>query len=417
MSANETIDAEVTSVRPHRDRLRFADAVVLWSEAEWEQLTLCQDAISQDDPSCGRTAALLASAHARLGHERDAQHCIDLAKRLGVDHPFLIDIMMATAHLMLARIAAFAGDAERRDTHYKLASAAAQFPSSLVGIFPAMRLAVRDLSACGLMTDAADVMAAHIGDISSRATVETEAQIAVVKSEVGLLRQQLFLAQTRGQFSSNTSGAVPDRNAIGQMSVSQLGQDLWVLERTNFKRGGFFVEFGATDGVSLSNTYLLEREFGWRGLLAEPHPAYFAQLQRNRTSTMASVCIGQRTGDEVEFVLADEFSGMLRHLDHDSNASRRGAYAKFAENILTLKTISLDEFLETHNAPKDIDYISVDTEGSELEILSSFPFDKWNVRNWTIEHNFAADRDGIFELMKSHGYQRREADWDDWYFR
>jgi hypothetical protein len=77
----------------------------------------------------------------------------------------------------------------------------------------------------------------------------------------------------------------------------------------------------------------------------------------------------------------------------------------------------LDDFLHRHKAPLDIDYISVDTEGSELEILSSFPFDQWNVRLFTIEHNFMPQREKILELLQKHGYSRIEREWDDWYFR
>lgn len=57
---------------------------------------------------------------------------------------------------------------------------------------------------------------------------------------------------------------------ILEKSRSQLRQDLFVLTELNFKQNGYFVEFGATNGVDLSNTYLLEKEFNWSGILAEP---------------------------------------------------------------------------------------------------------------------------------------------------
>jgi hypothetical protein len=87
------------------------------------------------------------------------------------------------------------------------------------------------------------------------------------------------------------------------LSPSQLGQDLCVLEQTNYKKGGF-VEFGATDGVLLSNSYLLEKEFGWQGLCAEHNPKYFKQLQKNRNCTVNEACIAGETGKVVEFVTA-----------------------------------------------------------------------------------------------------------------
>ena len=74
-------------------------------------------------------------------------------------------------------------------------------------------------------------------------------------------------------------------------SFAQLHQDLWVLHETRHKRNGYFVEFGATDGVNLSNTCLLEREFGWRGILAEPNPAWHAALRQNRKADIDLRCV------------------------------------------------------------------------------------------------------------------------------
>ena len=64
---------------------------------------------------------------------------------------------------------------------------------------------------------------------------------------------------------------------------SQLGQDLFALYSLSWKRGGFFVEFGATNGVDLSNTYLLEKDFDLIGILAEPVAVWHAELTRNRS--------------------------------------------------------------------------------------------------------------------------------------
>ncbi len=57
---------------------------------------------------------------------------------------------------------------------------------------------------------------------------------------------------------------------LNQMNFtkSQMYQDLFVLAECNFRRKGFFVEFGATNGLDLSNTYLMEKNFGWEGILA-----------------------------------------------------------------------------------------------------------------------------------------------------
>jgi len=80
-------------------------------------------------------------------------------------------------------------------------------------------------------------------------------------------------------------------------------------------------------------------------------------------------------------------------------------------------TESLDDLLNRLKAPREIDYLSVDTEGSEYEILLTFPFDRWNVRLLTVEHNFSDTRTKLRFLLESHGYKCTEAQWDDWYER
>jgi hypothetical protein len=84
-----------------------------------------------------------------------------------------------------------------------------------------------------------------------------------------------------------------------------------------------------------------------------------------------------------------------------------------------VETITLGDLLETHAAPRIIDYLSIDTEGSEFEILSNFDFEKRLIRCITCEHNFTANRDKIFKLLSSKGYKRKFvefSDCDDWYF-
>jgi len=204
---------------------------------------------------------------------------------------------------------------------------------------------------------------------------------------------------------------------VRKSSASQLGQDIWVLEQTNYKRNGFFVEFGATNGISLSNSWLLEKMFGWSGICAEPNPLFFQQLEENRKCIVSSNCIGKETGDKVEFVLADAYGGMTKHANSDFHFDKRNAYAVTENNVVTFETVSLHDFLLKYNAPKYIDYLSIDTEGSEFEILEHFPFEEWDIQYITVEHNFTDQRNKIFSLLKENGYARIEAQWDDWYYK
>jgi FkbM family methyltransferase len=198
-------------------------------------------------------------------------------------------------------------------------------------------------------------------------------------------------------------------------SYAQIRQDLWVLHEMRRKRGGYFVEFGATDGVDCSNTYLLERDFNWRGILAEPNPAWHAELKRNRSASIDLRCVFSASGERVKFIAA-KYPELGTILGFESSDGHRGARSE--HSIIEVETITLNDLLEQHGAPRDIDYVSVDTEGSELEILERFDFSRWNVMLWSVEHNMTKQKQGLDRLMKAHGYERRYPSYssvDAWY--
>lgn len=196
-------------------------------------------------------------------------------------------------------------------------------------------------------------------------------------------------------------------------SRSQLRQDLFALTQTDFKRGGFFVEFGATDGVELNNTWLLENDFGWRGILAEPAQGWQKDLADNRNCTIETRCVWKTTGDTLKFTEAPrgENSGISSFVK-PSRKMRGTSY--------DVSTISLNDLLAEHDAPSVIDYVSIDTEGSEFDILNAVDFDRWSFRVMTVEHNFAPQRADIHKLLTSKGYVRVLEDisrFDDWYIK
>lgn len=201
----------------------------------------------------------------------------------------------------------------------------------------------------------------------------------------------------------------------GNRSKSQIFQDLWVLHETNEQRGGFFVEFGATDGVSLSNTYLLEQEYGWSGILAEPNPVWHAKLRENRKAAISDACVAARDGETVTFLATDqpELGTMVAFAPADTHSDARRAAKR-----IDVTTLSLTSLLSTHNAPKRIDFMSIDTEGSEYDILSAFDFSAYDVRLFAIEHNGTEAEGKLDALMAKHGYERRfrALSWfDGWY--
>lgn len=224
----------------------------------------------------------------------------------------------------------------------------------------------------------------------------------------------------QGEKAANL-GMIPDerlRDALALLphSQSQLNQDLFVLHRLGWKRGGYFVEFGATDGKTLSNTWLLETRFGWTGVLAEPAQVWRQALQASgRTARLEFDCVWSASGETLTFNETDwaELSTIAAFEGADSHV--RTAARRYA-----VDTVSLVDLLDRHEAPAIVDYLSIDTEGSEYEILAAFDFARYEFRCITVEHNFSDKREAIRSLLVGHGYQRvHEAlsQFDDWYVR
>lgn len=234
---------------------------------------------------------------------------------------------------------------------------------------------------------------------------------ALKKKGLRIVREDKFnRQQAQVEFSDRVF-----RNATG--SRSQLFQDLFVLSETNGKEDGFFVEFGATNGVDLSNTYLLEKRYGWTGILAEPARYWGEQLRKNRNVTIDFRCVWSESGKKLEFNETEsrELSTIDVFSSRDAHAGRRESGLRYY-----IETVSLLDLLKQNNAPQVIDYLSIDTEGSELDILSAFDFSKYDIKIITCEHNYTSDREKIHLLLTANGYQRKYTDlsfFDDWYVR
>jgi FkbM family methyltransferase len=199
-------------------------------------------------------------------------------------------------------------------------------------------------------------------------------------------------------------------------SKSQILQDLFVLIKLDFLKKGFFVEFGSTDGVSLSNTYLLENRYEWNGILVEPSKKFHKKLNENRKCIIDKRCVYSKSGELVMFneVEIGELSTIDSYSSEDGHSKNRKKGIKYE-----VETVSLLDLLIENDSPKVIEYLSIDTEGSEYEILNSFDFSKFKFKIITVEHNYINDkRDLINKLLEKNGYKRvyeNLSKWDDWY--
>ncbi|WP_448871322.1 FkbM family methyltransferase [Desulfobulbus propionicus] len=413
-----TAQQELNAVIPYDENL-LERSRTQWQFGDWPSLAQLNRDTLQHHPDRAKLALLAAAGRLQTGQNAEARQFVRLAQDWGVSKKLISQILIAGVHNNIGRAYMAKGEDKVALNHFEDAIRLVQ-PNAVRRLVGEAR-AVREAVQLGLLPQAAQLMDIQLKD-TKNCNGQEQARIKILETEIELLHHELSLAQQRQQLFaykaaesvSNPIGSEAWKKQLQKKSVSQLGQDLWVLEKTDYKRGGFFVEFGATDGVLLSNTWLLEKEFGWQGICAEPNPKFFEQLKQNRHCIVSNQYIGRETGQIVDFILAGAYGGSREFSGSDSHEKKRTAYAT-AGQLTTFITISLDDFLEQHEAPHDIDYISIDTEGSEYDLLSTFPFEKWNIRFFTIEHNHSAQRENIFNLLQNHGYLRTECEWDDWY--
>ena len=205
--------------------------------------------------------------------------------------------------------------------------------------------------------------------------------------------------------------------AVQAGSKSQMRQDIFVLSTLGFKRDGFFVDFGATDGVHWNNSYLMETEFGWRGICAEPARCWHERLSANRTARIVKKCVWTKSGELLDFdeTAAPEISTISSFAGFDYMSDHRKI-----KKTYKVETVSLNDMLSDSDAPHLMDYLSIDTEGSELEILKGLDHERYSFRVITCEHNYTSLREEIIEFLETKGYVRRFPElslYDDWFVK
>jgi hypothetical protein len=200
-------------------------------------------------------------------------------------------------------------------------------------------------------------------------------------------------------------------------SRSQILQDLWVAYELNSRRNGFFVEFGGADGIKDSNSYYLETELGWRGIVAEPGRIWRPAIYYNRNCYVDDRCVWTESGKTLTF----NQPPIAVHSTIDAySAADSLAHTREQGLRYEVQTISLNDLLGHWEAPRRIEYMSIDTEGSELDILSRFDFARYDVRLLTVEHNHSDKRQPLYDLLTSKGYRRKFEHLsavDDWYVK
>ena len=150
-----------------------------------------------------------------------------------------------------------------------------------------------------------------------------------------------------------------------------------------------------------SNTWLLE-ENGWTGIAIDANPlGHLFEGKRSRTRFFQAL-LWSAEGEELSFssMEGSAFDGVEHTL-----GLHKGAHAKGGAALQTMKTRTLASVLDEAGAPEELDFVSLDVEGAELEVLAAFPFERYRMRVLSVEHNHEEPKRGdIAKLLQSHGY-------------
>ena len=200
------------------------------------------------------------------------------------------------------------------------------------------------------------------------------------------------------------------------MYNSQIGQDKFIDEYFDKKEGLTFLDIGAHDGVSISNTFFLEKERKWKGICVEAQPSEFQKLKSNRDCTCVNVAVSDYNG-ETDFIYVEGYANMLSGISDDYNLSHmqriRNEVSTYGGAINTIKVPvrTLQSILDEHNT-HEIDFCSIDTEGSEFNIIKSIDFDKTEIKVFIIENNYGEKTIEEFLVEKGY-YLYKKIEWDD----
>ncbi|WP_159817670.1 FkbM family methyltransferase [Cyanobium sp. Copco_Reservoir_LC18] len=197
--------------------------------------------------------------------------------------------------------------------------------------------------------------------------------------------------------------------------VSQLGQDKLVAGLLDFRKGGFFIELGCGNGTIISNTYSLEHFFDWRGLLVEPSPGFCQDMRHSRRSRIVERAITPHNDNQsLTLITGNVYGSCIESSQADSHAEFLAA-CKALDLTHEVQSISVESLCREYDVPADFEYLSLDIEGGEYEIIKAWPFSQHRPMMLSVEHNFGPTRYDIREFLHRNGYACFGLEWDDFF--
>jgi FkbM family methyltransferase len=185
----------------------------------------------------------------------------------------------------------------------------------------------------------------------------------------------------------------------------QFGEPQYLDTYFNSKTNGVAVEVGADDGVSGSNTCFFERYRNWNCLCIEPVPEKYNICKQSRKNAI-NCCAGKET-TTAEFsivTLGNNNTSAISSLAVDERLI--DSHKHLIEKIekISVNVLKLTDILDNCNFPRKIDFISIDTENTEIDVLHGFDLNKYDVKVLLIENNF--NESLHYDYIKQFGYKK-----------
>jgi FkbM family methyltransferase len=183
---------------------------------------------------------------------------------------------------------------------------------------------------------------------------------------------------------------------------SQHGEDRWLNKYFAGRTNGFFVEVGAYDGMVLSNSYFFET-IGWGGILVEPHPRKAQLCRENRPGSHVFECAAVASSKTTQIELLDVPAGEVYSTvaPTEAHLQRLRDYGLDSRRIV-VSARTLDSILEEVN-PSCLDFVSIDVEGAEIQVLQGFDIRRWNPRLVMVE-SMGPRPGAVRDYFRAHGY-------------
>lgn len=404
-------------------------AKLQWQFGDWDGLIGLDPSLLARHPEREKLALLVAAAHFQVSKACTRFQFMSLAPVAGCGKKLVSQVLASGVHNSLGRAALVASDERKAIRHFECAIRLVT-PAADIALSAHARM-VKEMIALGLLPQAG----LNIDQLRRKVTGATstrnqcDAHIKVLDMEVDLLRERLYsLKKQLDQAKNIDSVLVFGNDTKSQLPLPKMrsgnvdpaiktyyglnGLDRKLEAYLDYD-GGYFVELGANDGVSQSNTCYFEKERGWRGLLIEPVLHNFLKCRANRSRENAFACVACVSFSYDQSHVNLIYSNLMTTptgVETDISDPRSHAYSGKVylqrdelpvEIIAPAKTLTT--LLSDANAPLVIDLLSLDVEGAELEVLKGIDHKRYRFKYVLIE---CRDEKSLAAYMSTVGYTR-----------